>query len=149
MNSTGLRRASPTFNANCDKAKIEDVEKALLMVGTVRDQKLCLNNITIADLEIDGLKGGGLGPAGNLRQASVGIYVRSDPSAGTTGPAANHSGACGRGLTMRNVHVHDQNVQNVGVCDWTDVELLDSRLHGVANPEYGGFREPNCTTLEW
>jgi hypothetical protein len=141
-------RASPAFNANCDAAKIEDTEKAVLMIGTVRDEALCLNNITIADLEIDGLKGTELGPSGNLRQASVGIYARSDPSADTKGPAANHSGACGLGLTMRNVHVHDQNVQNVGVCDWTDVQLLNSQLHGVANSDYGGFREPNCTTLE-
>ena len=42
---------------------------------------------------------------------------------------------------MRNVHVHDQNVQNVGVCDWTDVQLLNSQLHNVANPDYGGFRD--------
>lgn len=49
-------RASSDFSANCDKAKIEDTEKALLMIGTVRDARLCLNNITIADLEIDGLK---------------------------------------------------------------------------------------------
>ncbi len=141
-------RAASSFSANCDAAKIEDTEKALLMVGTVRDERLCLNNITIADLEIDGLRGTGLGPSGNLRQASVGIYARSNPSADTKGPAANHSGVCGLGLTMRNVHVHDQNVQNVGVCDWTDVQLLDSQLHGVANPDYSGFREPNCTTLE-
>ena len=28
------------------------------------------------------------------------------------------------------------------------MKLLDSQLHGVANREYSGFREPNCTTID-
>ena len=140
-------RASADFDANCQRLKIEDVEKGILMVAVVRDAKLCVNNIHVADIELDGRTGSSLGRVGNLRQASVGIYARSDSSADTSGPAANHSGVCGSNFTMERVRCHDVNVQCIGISDWTNITLKDSSLAHIGNAEYRGFGSDTLANL--
>jgi hypothetical protein len=140
-------RASADFDANCEHLGIEDVEKGLLMVSVVRDAKLCLNDIRIVGIELDGRIGTSLGRIGNLRQASVGIYARSDVSAATSGAAANHSGACGARFTMERVRCHDVNVQCIGISDWTNITLKNSSLAHIGNAEYRGYGSDTLAKL--